>query len=99
MPDDQVLVKLDFPNAYNSVRRDTVLESDADKMPELYRFTQASLACSSKVIYNTYTIESTEESHQGNPLSALDFCEAVHPTLSEGSARTKLGYVDDFNLK
>ena len=23
----------------------------------------------------------------------------MHPTLSEGSARTKLGYVDDFNLE
>ena len=31
-------------------------------------------------------------------MSGLEFCEAVHPTLSEGSARRKLGYVDDFNL-
>ena len=68
-------------------------------MPELYRFTHASLACSPKLIYNTYTIESAEGSQQGDPLSGLEFCEAVHPTLSEGSARTKLGYVNDFNLK
>ena len=32
VPDDHGLVKLDFPNAYNSVRRDTVLEAVADKM-------------------------------------------------------------------
>ena len=57
MPDDHVLIKLDFFNAYNSVRRDAVLESVADKMPELYRFTHAFLACSPKLIYNTYTIE------------------------------------------
>ena len=75
-----------------------MLESVADKMPELYRFTHASLACSPKLIYNTYTIESAEGSQQGDPLSGLEFCEAVYPTLSEGSARTKLGYVDDVNL-
>ena len=95
MPDDHVLVKLDFLNAYNSVRRDTVRESVADKMAELYRFTHASLACSPNLIYNTYTIESAEKSQQGDQLSGLEFFEAVHPTLSEGSARTKLGYVDD----
>ena len=50
MPIDHVLVKLNFSNAYNSVRRDTMLESVADKMPELYRFTHASLACSPKLI-------------------------------------------------
>ena len=51
------------------------------------------------LIYNTYTIESAEGSQQGDPLSGLEFCEAVHPTLSELSARTKLSYVDAFILE
>ena len=39
MPDDHVLVKLDFSNAYNTVRRDAVLWTvAATKLPELYRF-------------------------------------------------------------
>ena len=45
MPDDHVIVKLDFANAYNSVRRDAVLETVADKMPELYPFTHSLPAC------------------------------------------------------
>ena len=40
-----------------------------------------------------------EGSQQGDPLSGLEFFETVHPTLSEGSSRTKLGFVDDFNLE
>ena len=32
MPDDHVLVKLDFVNAFNSVRRDTNLESSANNI-------------------------------------------------------------------
>ena len=53
MSDDHVIVKLDFFNAYNTVRIDTVLESITDKMPELYRFIHASLACPSKLSYGT----------------------------------------------
>ena len=99
MPDDHVLVKLDLSNAYNTVRRDAVLETVATKMPDLYRFVRSSLACSSKLIYGTCIIESAEGSQQGDPLSGLEFCETVHPTLSEGSSRINLGFVDDFNLE
>ena len=52
-----------------------------------------------KLIYGTYIIESAEGSQQGDPLNGLEFCETVHPTVSEGSSRTKLGFVDDFNLE
>ena len=34
---NNVLVKLDFNNALNSIRRDLVLDSTADKTSELYR--------------------------------------------------------------
>ena len=99
MPDDHVLVKLDFSNAYNIIRRDAVLQTVAAKMPELYRFVHSWLACSPKLIYGTCIIESVEGSQQGDPLSGLEFCKTVHPTLSEGSSRTKLRFVDDFNLE
>ena len=38
LPDNHVFVKLDFSNAFNSVRRDTILTKVAKKMPELYHF-------------------------------------------------------------
>ena len=41
MPDDHVLVKLDFFNAFNTVGRDTILNSIANKTQELYRFVHA----------------------------------------------------------
>ena len=58
LPDDHVMVKLDFTNAFNSVRRDTILISVADKMPELYRFVHASLDCSPKLSYGNDIIAS-----------------------------------------
>ena len=80
LPRDHVVVKFDFSNAYNTIRRDTVLDSVAYKIPELYRFIHASLYLSPKLSYNTYIIESVEESQQGDPLSGLKFCDADHPT-------------------
>ena len=35
---DQVLLKIDFKNAFNSVRRDVVLKLVKDKLPEIYPF-------------------------------------------------------------
>ena len=98
LPDDHVVVKLDFSSAYNNVRTDTVLDTVADKMSELYRFIHASLSGSPKLSYNTCLIESAEASQQEDTLSGLEFCDAVHPTLEESKSRTKLGYVDDFHL-
>ena len=42
-----------------------VLNIDAVKMPELYCFIHVSLSGSPKLSYNTYIIESVEESQQG----------------------------------
>ena len=62
MPDDHVIVRLDFANAYNSLRRDAVLETVADKMRELYPFAHSSLACCPKLTYSAYINESAEGS-------------------------------------
>ena len=90
LPDHHVVIKLDFSSAYYTIRRDTVLDTVADKLPELYRFIHAPLSGSPKFSYHTYIIESAEGSQQVDPLSGLEFCDAIHPTLEESSSRTKL---------
>ena len=99
MPDDHVLVKLDFTNAFNTVRRYLILISIANKAPELYRFVHASLACSPKLIYENETIIFDEGWLQGDPFSCLEYCDAAQPTLLAIISRTKLGFVDDTNLE
>ena len=44
-------------------------------------------------------IKSKEGSKQGDPLSSLEYFDAIQPTLLETNAWTKLGYVDDTNLE
>ena len=56
LSDGNVLVKLDFVNAFNTVRRDTVLDTVADKAPEIYKFVLASHSCESKLAFGPYAI-------------------------------------------
>ena len=72
LPDNHVFVKRDFSNAFNSVRRDTILANVAVKLPELYRFVKVSLECNPMLIYGDDII-SAEGSQQGDPLSGFEF--------------------------
>jgi len=43
MPDRHVVAKIDFTNAFNSLHRDLMLRSVAEKVPSIYRFCQIRL--------------------------------------------------------
>ena len=88
---NHVLVKLDFLNAFNTVRRDTILNSTSNKTPELYRLVHASLACNPTVTYGTKIIKSKEGSQHGDPLSSLEYCDAVQPTFAENQLADQVG--------
>ena len=45
LPVGHAIVKLDLTNAFNSIRRDLLLDTLAKNMPELYRFTLATYSC------------------------------------------------------
>ena len=38
MPDDQVIVKLDFTNAFNSLHRDAMLDAVSARISAIYKF-------------------------------------------------------------
>ena len=88
LPDDHVFVKLDFSNAFNSIRRDLILQAVAENIPELYRFVHASLDCISKLTFGSDIVSSAEGSQQGDPLGSLEFCEAIQQTLLTTISRT-----------
>jgi len=80
--DELVTDKLDFVNAFNSVRRDHLLDSIASNTPELYCFAFAKYSCEPKLVYGNHIILSRKGNQQGEPLSSLEFCDALQPTLS-----------------
>ena len=99
LSDDNVLVKLDFVNAFNTMRRDTISDTVADKAPEIYKFVLASHSCESKLAFGPCTNWSREGSQQGDHLSALEYCDTAQQTLLKSKSQTKLGNMDDLKLK
>ena len=98
MQKGDVVVKLDFSNAFNSIHRDVVLKAVSDLVPGVYRFCHSAYFADSFLKFGKYTILSQEGVQQGDPLGPLLFCLAVHPILSSLISFLVAGYLDDFTL-
>ena len=98
MSNENVLVKLDFENAFNSLRRDCMLEAVAKDMPEIYRFAHASYSCGSVLKFGTHVIMSEEGPQQGDPLGPMLFCLTIHPLLMSLKSELRIGFLDDVTL-
>ena len=98
MPEDWVVVKADFSNAFNSLHRRAILEAIASRAPDLYRYCHASYAASSSFFFGEFEISSEEEIQQGDPLGPLLFCLCVQPLLESIIAPLRIGYIDDLTL-
>ena len=79
LPSAHSFIKLDFANAFNTLRRNLLLDTVAINTPELYRFTLATYECVPTLVYGSHTIPSREGPQQGYPLSSLAFCESIQP--------------------
>ena len=90
--------KLDFANAFNTLRRDLLLDAVARNTPELYRFTLATYECYPTLVYGGHTIPSREGLQQVDQLSSLEFCESIQPILNELDSDLKIGFIDDLSM-
>jgi len=95
---DRILTKLDFSNAFNSLRRDAILKASLDAIPEWYPFLHSAYAGTSHLFWGSSIIDSSEGVQQGDPVGPLLFCLTVHILLSSCRCEFKVGYLDDFTL-
>jgi Reverse transcriptase (RNA-dependent DNA polymerase) len=98
MPSDFVVAKLDFSNAFNSLRRDAMLTAIKDNILELYQYCYLVYSQASFLNFGPYTILSQEGPQQGDPLGPLLFRLAVHPLLTSLLCPLNEGYLDDLPL-
>ena len=98
LPDDKIIVKLDFSNAFNCLHRDVMLDAVYSTIPELYAFCHMSYAIPSELKFGNRHISSEEGIQQGDPLGPLTFCLAIQPILRSLNSELIIGYMDDITL-
>ena len=95
---DRAFVKLDFKNAFNSLRRDSMLEAVAALYPSLLPYALSSYGCPSHLWLGDNVLSSEEGVQQGDPLGPLLFCITMQPLLSGSQCELVTGYLDDVGL-
>ena len=94
-----VLVKVDFENAFNSLRRDMVAKAIADFAPDVLPFYTTCYESTSLLFYGSnFFIESAEGLQQGDPIASLACTLTLHPLLVNLSSALRVGYQDDITL-
>jgi len=58
--DNQAVIKIDFTNVLNSLRRDSMLEAVATHLPEWFRFVASAFGNLFSLTFGPYTISSEE---------------------------------------
>ena len=98
MPDEFVIAKLDFTNAFNNLRRDAMLEAVYKTVPEMYKFCDLSYGQPIKLRYGSRSISSEESTQRGNPLGPLLFCITIQLFSHMLRSDLVVGYIDDITI-
>lgn len=92
---DNIIIKLDIRNAFNSIERDSILSEVKDLTPTIFPFLNQCYSTSSNLLYNGSSIESQVGAQQGDPLGPLIFSMAIHKAISSLKAPLNVWYLDD----
>ena len=94
-----VFLKLDFKNAFNTIRRDHVAECFARQVPELLPFFNLCYKENSLLLFGSeFTLDSAEGFQQGDPLAVFGFCLGIQEKLSRINSRFLCAYIDDVSV-
>ena len=96
MPPGHLLLKLDFINAFNTLRRDKMLESVKEYAPELFTLVHSAAYGQPSLLFcGDHIVESAEGVQQGDSLGPLLFCLAIHLLVLKLRSEFSVFYLDD----
>ena len=98
LPSRHALLKLDFKNAFNFIRRDKMLEAVQELAPDIYPLVHSAYSSSSSLHWGDNIIQSAEEVQQGDPLGPLLFCLILHRHCRQLRSPLGVMYLDDVLL-
>jgi len=95
MQPGKLFITIDFRNAFNTLRRDAILEAIEKHFPELLPYTTSTMGSSSDIQFGELVISSEEGAQQGDPLGPLYFCLVFKELVESLESELVLGYLDD----
>ena len=87
------MLKIDFSNAFNTLRRDVMLSVILTEIPELFCFVDACYFGHSFLRFGHFTLLSDEGPQQGDPLAPLLFCTTVMPLVKNVKSEFNIWYM------
>ena len=93
LPSDKALLKVNFSNAFNTIRRDKILEATEAHIPALLPFVHSVYSSPSTLLWEGDRIESSEGIQQGDPLGPMLFRIAIHGLMSTWSQSSKCSFL------
>ena len=98
MQEGNLMLKLDFKNAFNSIHRDHMLHEVLKKVPDVFPLAYSTYHQPSFLFFGNYVIHSCEGVQQGDPLGPLLFCVAVQDLIRSLCSEFCVFYLDDGTL-
>ena len=97
--ENKVLLKIDFKNAYNTIRRDVVLDLVKKKLPNVYKFAHQCYSKSTNLVLGSEVLLSQEGVQQGDPLGGLLFSLGIQDELvRKMNSEFNCWYLDDGSI-
>ncbi|XP_055336548.1 uncharacterized protein LOC129586997 [Paramacrobiotus metropolitanus] len=96
--DARVIVKLDFRNAFNTLRRDVLLSTIKSHFPAYYRYFWQCYRHPSRLSCGSYQISSETGVQQGDPNGPFGYSLATLPLFDDLDCDIAIGFLDDVTL-
>ena len=97
-PKENVILKIDFENAFNLINRQFMLEKVFEIHPEVYKYSRSAYNQPSFLFYGDSVIKSCEGTQQGDPESPALFSDSIQDLIDSLESKINLWYLDDRNL-
>ena len=95
---DKVVLKIDFKNAFNCIRRDKILSLVKRKIPKIYNFVYQCYSEKSNLFFGPDTMYSEEGVQQGDPMGPFLFSLGIQDLVRNCDSEFNCWYLDDGTL-
>ena len=95
---ENVILKIDFENAFKSINRRFMPEKTCEIHPEVYKYSHSAYSQPSCLFYCDAEIKFCEGTHKGDPESPVLLSDSIQDLIDSLESKMNLCYLEDENL-